>query len=65
MTTVELWSPGIGVPGAAAAQSPPARETRGGRASGIVDSQCLSGDTYVAAGDGRRGDVDAAGWRPP
>ena len=50
MTTrpVEVWTPGVGIPGFAA---PRARrvEAEGWTGMGIVDSQCLSGDPYVAA----------------
>ena len=47
MTSIELWSPGIGLPGAAAARAR-RLEGEGWTGIGIVDSQCLSGDTYVA-----------------
>ena len=59
MTTIELWSPGIGLPGAAAARAR-RLESEGWTGIGIVDSQNLSGDTYVALAMAGRGDVDAA-----
>jgi 5,10-methylenetetrahydromethanopterin reductase len=48
MTAVETWTPGIGVPGAAA-QRARRVEAEGWTGMGIVDSQCLSGDPYIAA----------------
>jgi 5,10-methylenetetrahydromethanopterin reductase len=47
MTSIELWSPGIGLPGAAAVRAR-RLEGEGWTGIGVVDSQCLSGDTYVA-----------------
>ena len=48
MSEVEVWTPGIGVPGHAAARARRV-EAEGWTGMGIVDSQCLSGDPYVAA----------------
>jgi 5,10-methylenetetrahydromethanopterin reductase len=48
MTAVEMWTPGIGVPGYAA-QRARRVEAEGWTGMGIVDSQCLSGDPYIAA----------------
>jgi 5,10-methylenetetrahydromethanopterin reductase len=48
MTTVELWTAGVGVPGLAANRAR-RLEAEGWAGMGIVDSQCLSGDPYVAA----------------
>ena len=48
MTAVEFWTPGIGVPGFAASRARRV-EAEGWTGMGIVDSQCLSGDPYVAA----------------
>ena len=45
---VELWTAGIGVPGYAAERARRV-EAEGWTGMGIVDSQCLSGDPYVAA----------------
>jgi 5,10-methylenetetrahydromethanopterin reductase len=48
MTAVEVWTPGIGVPGFAAERARRV-EAEGWTGMGIVDSQCLSGDPYIAA----------------
>jgi 5,10-methylenetetrahydromethanopterin reductase len=45
---VELWTPGPGVPGRSA-EAARRLEAEGWTGMGIVDSQCLSGDPYVAA----------------
>ena len=58
MTTVEMWTPGIGVPGLAAERARRV-EAEGWTGMGIVDSQCLSGDPYIAAALAGAG----AGWR--
>lgn len=51
MDDVEFWTGGHGVPGFAAARAPQL-EDEGWSGMGIVDSQCLSGDPYVAAAMG-------------
>ena len=48
MNEIEVWTGGHGVPGFAA-QRAVQLEAEGWSGMGIVDSQCLSGDPYVAA----------------
>lgn len=48
MQDAELWTSAVGTPGAAARRAA-ALEAEGWTGMGIVDSQCLSGDTYVAS----------------
>jgi 5,10-methylenetetrahydromethanopterin reductase len=48
VASVEVWTPGPGVPGRSA-DAARKLESEGWTGMGIVDSQCLSGDPYVAA----------------
>jgi 5,10-methylenetetrahydromethanopterin reductase len=48
MAAVEMWTPGPGVP-RRSAEAARRLEAEGWTGMGIVDSQCLSGDPYVAA----------------
>ena len=48
MAAAEMWTPGPGLPGRGA-DFARRLEAEGWTGMGIVDSQCLSGDPYVAA----------------
>ncbi len=48
VAAVEMWTPGPGIPGRSA-DAARRLEAEGWTGMGIVDSQCLSGDPYVAA----------------
>lgn len=47
MTRIELWAAGVGIPGAAARRAR-RLEDEGWTGLGVVDSQCLAGDPFVA-----------------